>query len=130
MQTNSKRNTENCSLAQPSLSEIKLNYAVKLNDTETKGFQGDFETFLNKDMSHLTSVNQRARGGGRKCTCTLLINSQTRVVTIMMIYSSKTACDLTDSIIPFPGRLIHDDLSPLSLKMARRVIVRKLKCMC
>ena len=129
MQTNSKRNTENCSLAQPSLSEIKLNYAVKLNDTETKGFQGNFETFLNKDMSHLTSVNQRARGGG-KCACTLLINSQTRVVTVMMIYSSKTACDLTDSIIPFHGRLIHDDLSLLSLKMARRVIVRKLKCMC
>ena len=130
MQTNSKRNTENCSLVQPSLSEIKLNYAVKLNDTETKGFQGNFETFLNKDMSHLTSVNQRARGGEGKCACTLLINSQTRVVTIMMIYSSKAVCDLTDSIIPFPGRLIHDDLSPLSLKMARRVVVRKLKCMC
>ena len=48
----------------------------------------------------------------------------------MMIYSSKAVCDLTDSIIPFPGRLIHDDLSPLSLKMARRVVVRKLKCMC
>lgn len=129
MQTNSKRNTENCSLAQPSLSEIKLNYAVKLNDTETKGFQGNFETFLNKDMSHLTSVNQRARGGGGMRMYAFK-NSQTRVVTIMMIYSSKTACDLTDSIIPFPGRLIHDDLSPLSLKMARRVIVRKLKCMC
>lgn len=66
LQTNSKRNTENCSLAQPSLSEIKLNYAVKLNDTETKGFQGNFETFLNKDISHLTSVNQRARGGGMR----------------------------------------------------------------
>ena len=80
-------------------------------------------------MSHLTSVNQRAREG-EECAYTLLINSQTRVVTIMMIYSSKTACDLTDSIIAFPGRLIHDDLSPLSLKMARRVIVRKFKCMC